>query len=115
MLGLAVTCRWPFRPTVWIGKPDQAAILKSRRDEMDSVERALRTALRADLHEEAGLAYSVRHEAVTRLRRFEDEERRPGQTGHTDEAGLRQSLVTFEGLGARASAAVRRPIRELGI
>jgi DNA-binding CsgD family transcriptional regulator len=42
---------------------------------MGSIERALRIALDADLHEEAGLAYSARHEVVTRLDRFEDEER----------------------------------------
>ncbi len=52
-----------------------SAILKSRSDGMGSVERALRIALDADLHEEAGLAYSALHEIVTRLNRFEDEKR----------------------------------------
>src|SRR5437763_2908854 len=52
-----------------------AAVLRNRRDGMDSVERALRIALDAELHEEAGLAYSVLHEAATRLHRFEDEKR----------------------------------------
>ncbi len=52
-----------------------SAILKSRVDGMRSVERALRIALDADLHEEAGLAYSALHEIVTRLNRFEDEKR----------------------------------------
>jgi DNA-binding CsgD family transcriptional regulator/tetratricopeptide (TPR) repeat protein len=52
-----------------------SAVLKTRRDGMDSVEQALRIALDADLHEEAGLAYSVLHEAAARLHRFEDEER----------------------------------------
>jgi DNA-binding CsgD family transcriptional regulator/tetratricopeptide (TPR) repeat protein len=52
-----------------------AAVLRDRRDGMASVERALRIALDAELHEEAGLAYSVLHEAATRLHRFEDEDR----------------------------------------
>ena len=52
-----------------------SAILNSRLDGMDSIERALRIALDADLHEEAGLAYSALHEVVTRLHRFEDEKR----------------------------------------
>ncbi|HEY7012773.1 MAG TPA: AAA family ATPase [Streptosporangiaceae bacterium] len=52
-----------------------SAILKSRRDGLGPIERALRIALAADLHEEAGLAYSVLHEVVIRLNRFEDEKR----------------------------------------
>jgi DNA-binding CsgD family transcriptional regulator/tetratricopeptide (TPR) repeat protein len=52
-----------------------SASLKSRLDGVDSVELALRIALAADLHEEAGLAYSALHEIVTRLNRFEDEKR----------------------------------------
>src|SRR6516225_1981772 len=52
-----------------------AAVLRNRRDGRDSVERALRVALDAGLHEEAGLAYSVLHEAAARLHRFEDEDR----------------------------------------
>jgi DNA-binding CsgD family transcriptional regulator/tetratricopeptide (TPR) repeat protein len=52
-----------------------SAVLKDRRAGMDSVERALRIALDADLHEQAGFAYSVLHEASARLHRFEDEER----------------------------------------
>jgi len=52
-----------------------SAVLKSRQDGMGSIERALQVALDADLHEAAGFAYSVLHEAVTRLHRFEDEER----------------------------------------
>jgi DNA-binding CsgD family transcriptional regulator/tetratricopeptide (TPR) repeat protein len=52
-----------------------SAILKSRLDGMGSIERALQIALDADLHEEAGLAYSALHEVVTRLNRFEDEKR----------------------------------------
>jgi DNA-binding CsgD family transcriptional regulator len=39
------------------------------------IERALRIALDADLHEEAGFAYSVLHEAATRMHRFDDEQR----------------------------------------
>jgi DNA-binding CsgD family transcriptional regulator/tetratricopeptide (TPR) repeat protein len=52
-----------------------AAILNSHRDGMSVVERALRIALDADLHEAAGFAYSAMHEVVTRLHRFADEER----------------------------------------
>jgi tetratricopeptide (TPR) repeat protein len=52
-----------------------AAILNSHRDGMSVVEQALRIALDADLHEAAGFAYSALHEVVTRLHRFEDEER----------------------------------------
>jgi DNA-binding CsgD family transcriptional regulator/tetratricopeptide (TPR) repeat protein len=52
-----------------------SAVLKDRRAGMDSVERALRIALDADLHEEAGFAYAVLHEVSARLHRFEDEER----------------------------------------
>jgi DNA-binding CsgD family transcriptional regulator/tetratricopeptide (TPR) repeat protein len=52
-----------------------SAMLKSSQDGMYSIERALRIALDADLHEEAGLAYSALHEVVTRLNRFEDEQR----------------------------------------
>ena len=52
-----------------------SAVLKDRRAGMTSVEQALRIALDADLHEEAGFAYSVLHEVSARLHRFEDEER----------------------------------------
>jgi DNA-binding CsgD family transcriptional regulator/tetratricopeptide (TPR) repeat protein len=52
-----------------------SAVLKDRRAGMDSVERALRIALDADLHEEAGFAYSVLHEVSARLHQLEDEER----------------------------------------
>jgi DNA-binding CsgD family transcriptional regulator/tetratricopeptide (TPR) repeat protein len=52
-----------------------SAVLKDRRAGMDSVERALRMALDADQHEEAGYAYSVLHEVSARLHRFEDEDR----------------------------------------
>src|SRR6266581_1457572 len=43
-----------------------SAVLKDRRAGMDSVERALRIALDADLHEEAGFAYAVLHEVSAR-------------------------------------------------
>jgi DNA-binding CsgD family transcriptional regulator/tetratricopeptide (TPR) repeat protein len=52
-----------------------SAVLKDRRAGMASVEQALRIALDADLHEEAGFAYAVLHEVSARLHRFEDEER----------------------------------------
>jgi DNA-binding CsgD family transcriptional regulator/tetratricopeptide (TPR) repeat protein len=52
-----------------------AAVLRTRRDGMDALERSLNLALQADLHEEAGRAYCVLHEVVTRLHRFEDEKR----------------------------------------
>jgi DNA-binding CsgD family transcriptional regulator/tetratricopeptide (TPR) repeat protein len=52
-----------------------SAVLKSRLDGIGSIEQALRIALDADLHEEAGLAYSVLHEVAARLHRFKDEKR----------------------------------------
>ncbi len=52
-----------------------SAILKGRLDGLGSIEHALRIALDADLQEEAGFAYSILHEVVARLHRFEDEER----------------------------------------
>ncbi|MFY9669931.1 MAG: AAA family ATPase [Trebonia sp.] len=45
------------------------------RDGRGLIERALRIALDADLHEEAGFAYSALHEAATRMHRFDDEQR----------------------------------------
>ena len=39
------------------------------------IERALRIALDADLHKQAGFAYSALHQAATRMHRFHDEQR----------------------------------------
>jgi DNA-binding CsgD family transcriptional regulator len=52
-----------------------SALLESRRDGFGLIERALQLALDADLHNEAGFAYSALHETVSRLHRFEDEAR----------------------------------------
>ena len=52
-----------------------SALLNSRQDGMGLIERALQVALAADLHEAAGFAYASLHEVVTRLHRFEEEER----------------------------------------
>jgi DNA-binding CsgD family transcriptional regulator/tetratricopeptide (TPR) repeat protein len=45
------------------------------RDGRGLIERALRIALDADLHEEAGFAYSALHEGATCMHRFDDEQR----------------------------------------
>ncbi|MGH3152797.1 MAG: ATP-binding protein [Trebonia sp.] len=53
-----------------------SALLESGgRNGLDLIDRALGIALDADLHEEAGFAYSALHEVATRLHRFEDEKR----------------------------------------